>query len=62
MRKNRILQNGVGQFSHHRELDLRHDFAAFDAQHGGAKNLTDEGSTSAFMNPRVSPTSRARAT
>jgi hypothetical protein len=38
--ENGVFQEGVGQISHHRELNLRHDLAAFDAEDSGTQNLT----------------------
>ena len=39
MGEDAVFESGVGEFAQHGDLNLGHDFAAFDAQDGGAKDL-----------------------
>ena len=41
--KGGFAQNGVREFAHHGQLQHGHDFAAFDAEDGGAEDLFGAG-------------------
>jgi len=46
--KGGFAQHGVGEFAHHRQLQHGHDFAALDAEDGGAEDLIGTGVDDGF--------------
>src|SRR5262250_3286893 len=43
MREDGVAQSRIRQFAHHGDLDLRHEFAAFQAEYRGAEDLVGGG-------------------
>src|ERR1700739_1435565 len=39
MGEDSVAQRGVGKLAHHGDLELGHDFTAFETEDGGAENL-----------------------
>ena len=48
VREDGIAERGIGELAHHGDLELGHDFAAFEAEDGGTEDLVGGGVDNGF--------------